>query len=46
MWGDYGLVNLPTENPQDEVEHEEGSDDNERNKIDPIKERPQGVVSL
>ena len=38
--------NLPTEDPQDEVQHEEGSDDNERNKVDPIKEAPQGVVSL
>ena len=39
-------MNSPTEDTQDEVQHEEGSDDNERNKVDPIKEAPQGVVSL
>ena len=39
-------VNLPTEDTKDKVEHEEWSDDNERNKVDPIKEAPQSVVSL
>ena len=29
-----------------EVNHEEGANDDERNKVDPIKEAPQGVVSL
>ena len=34
-WG--GFTNSPAEDSKDEVEHEEGSDDNERNKIYPIK---------
>ena len=35
--GGDGVANSPAEDPKDEVEHEEGSDDNERNKIYPIK---------
>ena len=37
---------LPAEYTKDEVEHEEGADDNEGDKIDPVEETPQSIVSL
>ena len=37
---------LPTEDTKDKVEHEEGADDNERHKVNPVEETPQGIVSL
>ena len=37
---------LPTEDTKDKVEHEEGADDNERHKVNPVKETPQGIISL
>ena len=36
----------PTENAEDEVEHEEGADDDERDKVDPVEKAPQRIVSL
>ena len=37
---------LPTEDTKDKVEHEEGADDNERHKVNPVEETPQGIISL
>ena len=36
----------PTEDAKDEIEHEEGADDDERDKVDPVEEAPQSIVSL
>ena len=37
---------LPAEDAEHEVEHEEGSDDDKWDKVDPIEQTPQSVVSL
>ena len=37
---------LPTEDTKYKVEHEEGTDDNERHEVNPVEETPQGIVSL
>ena len=37
---------LPTEDTKDKVEHEEGADDNERHKVNPVEETPKGIISL
>ena len=37
---------LPTEDAKDKVEHEEGANDNERHKVNPVEETPQGIISL
>ena len=37
---------LPAKYAKDKVEHEEGPDDNERHEVDPVKETPQGIISL
>ena len=39
-------THLPTEDTKDKVEHEEGADDNERHKVNPVEETPQGIISL
>ena len=36
----------PAEDAEHEVEHEEGSDDDKWDKVDPIEQTPQSVVSL
>ena len=41
-----GNNHSPTENAKDEVEHEEGPDDNKRDKVDPVEKAPQRIVSL
>ena len=38
--------NLPAEYTQDEVEHEEGTDHNEGEEVDPVEVTPKGVVRL
>ena len=37
---------LPTEDTKDKVEHEEGANDNERHKVNPVEETPQVIISL
>ena len=37
---------LPTEDAKDEVEHEEGSDDDERDEEDPVESVPKCIVGL
>ena len=39
-------LNLPAENAKDKVEHEEGSDDNERHEESPVEHVPNGIVGL
>ena len=39
-------MNLPTENAKDKVEHEKGSDDNERHEEGPVEHVPNGIVGL
>jgi hypothetical protein len=41
-----GEENVPTEDTQHQVEHEEGSDHNERDEVDPVEEAAQSVVGL
>lgn len=36
----------PAENSKDQVEHEEGSDHNERHKVDPVEVASQSIISL
>ncbi len=38
--------NVPAEDTQHQVEHEEGSDHNERDEVDPVEEAAQSVVGL
>ena len=37
---------LPAEDSEHEVEHEEGADDDQRNKVDPVEEAAQGIIGL
>ena len=46
FWPRGRQYNSPTENAKDEVEHEERADDNEGDKINPVEETPQSIVSL
>ncbi len=37
---------IPGQDSQDQVEHEEGADDDERHKVDPVEVAAHGVVGL
>jgi hypothetical protein len=41
-----GEENVPAEDTQHQVQHEEGSDHNERDEVDPVEEAAQSVVGL
>ena len=40
------MVSSPTEDAKDEVEHEEGSDDDEGDEEDPVESVPKCIVGL
>ena len=40
------VTELSTQDTENEVEHEEGADDDERNKVDPVERAAQRVVGL
>jgi len=42
----FSEVDLPRQNTENEVEHEERSEHDERHKVNPVKRAPQSIVGL